>query len=68
MSGNKIPKRLFVYPKDIISITGRSQANSYKMYRAMKDAYCKSPHQALTVSEVASYLGVTDEQILIYLS
>lgn len=68
MSGNKIPKRLFVYPKDIIAITGRSKSNAYKLYQTMKDAFCKNPNQALTVAEVSSYLGITEEQLIPYLT
>ncbi|UNY97908.1 hypothetical protein MQE36_12530 [Zhouia spongiae] len=51
-------KRVCIYPKDIQRITGKSIRNSRTIYGRIKEYFEKKPHQVVTVTEFAIYMGI----------
>jgi hypothetical protein len=61
-------KRVCIYPKDIMRITGKSERYSRRLLNRIKRHYNKSSHQFITVSELALFTGIdqlTIEQNLV---
>jgi len=60
-------KRVCIYPKDIMRITGKSERYSRKLLNRIKKKLNKDIHQFITVNEFATYTGIektTIEQLL----
>ena len=55
--------RLFVYPKDIQVITGKSERYSRSCYKKIKEHYQKEEHHYVTVEELARYYGLSKEEV-----
>lgn len=61
-------KRVCIYPKDIMRITGKSERYSRRLLNRIKKHLNKSSHQFVTVSELAVFTGIdqlTIEQSLV---
>jgi hypothetical protein len=56
-------KRVCIYPKDIMRITGKSERYSRRLLTRIKNHFSKSDHQFITVSEFSSYTGI-DEAVI----
>lgn len=56
-------KRLCIYPKDIMIITGKSERYSRKLLNRIKQSLGKSPDQFLTVKEFSEYSGLDEEEV-----
>jgi hypothetical protein len=56
-------KRIVIYPKDIMLITGKSERYSRTIMKRMKFHFKKEEHQCITISELCLYLGL-DEEII----
>jgi len=56
-------KQLFIYPKEIVLITGKSLTTAQTLVRTMKDVYDKEKHQAITIREFCDYTGVPYEDV-----
>jgi hypothetical protein len=56
-------KRVCIYPKDIMRITGKSERYSRRLLTRIKNHFSKSDHQFITVSEFSSYTGI-DESVI----
>ncbi len=56
-------KRLVIYPKDIMLITGKSERYCRYLMKKMKAHFQKEQHQVITVSEFAQYLGLDPEKV-----
>lgn len=63
----KIPKRICVYPTDIVLITGYSIRQSRLVHNDAKAFYKKSKKEALTTDELANYLKIPKELIETFL-
>ena len=57
-------RRIVIYPKDIIILTGRKESYTRGIIRAMKNHYGKAPEQLLTVKEMCAYLGLDMEEVI----
>lgn len=51
-------KRVCIYPKDIIRITGKSERYSRRLLNRIKKHYNKTSHQFITITEFATYTGI----------
>lgn len=61
-------KRLCIYPKDIMRITGRSERYSRKLLREVKDHFGKKSYQFVTAGEFAEYSGLDKDKIIEFLN
>lgn len=55
--------RVYIYPKDIQRITGKSYRQSIRLMQKIKTDLQKRPNEFLTISEFCSYTGILQEQI-----
>jgi hypothetical protein len=53
-----IMQRLIIYPKDIQIVTGKSERYGRYLIKKIKEHLNKQPHQAVSVEEFATYLGL----------
>jgi len=58
------PPRVFIYPKDVSRITGRSVRNSYHLLNQIRKFYHKLPHQPVTLKEFCDYMGISQDDAL----
>ncbi len=56
-------KRLVIYPKDIMLITGKSERYSRYLLKRMKTYYNKLDHQYITITEMCLYLGLDPDEV-----
>lgn len=56
-------KRLVIYPKDIMLITGKSERYSRYLLKRMKAHFNKLDHQYITITEMCSYLGLDPDEV-----
>ncbi|MEP5253972.1 MAG: hypothetical protein ABJQ39_02855 [Winogradskyella arenosi] len=56
-------KQLFIYPKEIVLITGKSLTTAQTLVRTMKDVYDKEKHQDITIREFCNYMGIPFEDV-----
>ena len=50
-------KRLCIYPKDIVKITGKSERYARNLIQKIKEKLNKEEHQFITVEEFCAYAG-----------
>jgi len=55
---NKPVGRIFIYPKDIALLTGKSYSAGLAKFQEIKQALKKVEHQGLTLKEYAEYEGI----------
>lgn len=55
--------RIFIYPKDIAQLMGRSEKQARVIYNQIKDSLGKLLHQNLTIDEYARYEGISPDQV-----
>ena len=60
-------KRLCIYPKDIMRITGRSERHGRKLLNDIKTHFGKKSYQFITAEEFAEYSGIKQETVMRYL-
>ena len=56
-------KRVVIYPKDIIRITGRSEKYARKLLAEIKIKLKKEPKQFISVPEFCEFTGLKIEQV-----
>ena len=56
-------KRIAIYPKDIMIITGKSERYSRELLRNIKNQLNKEKHQIVTFAEFSSYMGFKIEEL-----
>ncbi len=56
-------KRIVIYPKDIMIITGKSERYSRTIMKRIKLHFKKEEHQCISISELCVYLGL-DEVVI----
>ena len=56
-------KRVVIYPKDIMIITGKSERYSRYLIQRIKKHLKKEDHQVVSVSEFCEYMGLNEEEI-----
>lgn len=57
-------KRVVIYPKDIMIITGKSERYSRYLIQRIKKHYNKEQHQVVSISEFCSYMGLDEVSVL----
>jgi hypothetical protein len=55
--------RLYIYPKDVMHITGKSLRTAQAILRRVKRAIGKLPHQPITFREFADYMNIRLEDV-----
>jgi hypothetical protein len=63
MKNNPEQKRICIYPKDIVLITGKSERYGRKLIEKIKKENSKRSHQLLTVEEFCNYMGLDAKQV-----
>lgn len=56
-------KRVVIYPKDIMIITGKSERYSRYLIQRIKTHLGKADHQVVSVSEFCEYMGLDQDEI-----
>ena len=56
-------KRVIIYPKDVMLITGKSESYSRDLLKTIKRHLKKEDHQFISVSELCTYLGIKAEEV-----
>ena len=56
-------KRICIYPKDIVRITGKSERYARKLLDKMKIEYSKTEYQFVSVDEFCQFTGLKIEQV-----
>jgi hypothetical protein len=56
-------KRICIYAKDIMKITGKSERYCRKVLEKIKTEYAKEKHQAVSVNEFCRYYGLEIELV-----
>lgn len=61
-------KRVVIYPKDIMRITGKSERFARRLLLRIKQHFDKQEHQFITSSDFAEYTGIDKKVIEEFLS
>jgi len=56
-------KRVVIYPKDIMIITGKSERYSRYLIQRIKKHLNKQDHQLVSITEFCSYMGLERSEI-----
>ena len=56
-------KRLIIYPKDIMLITGKSERYSRYLHKRIKQQLGKQDHQVISVTEFCKYMGLDADEV-----
>jgi len=56
-------KRIFLYVKDLVILTGKSRATCSRIYNSMRDAFNKGKRQHITVDEYCQYERINVAEI-----
>ena len=56
-------KRIVVYPKDVMTITGRSEKYSRNLLKQIRQQLDKEKHQFVTIYEFCQFTGMNAEQV-----
>ena len=56
-------KRVVIYPKDIMIITGKSERYSRYLIQRIKKHLKKENHQVVSVNEFCEYMGLDNSEI-----
>lgn len=57
-------KRICIYAKDIQQITGKSERQSRNIIMKIRQLHNKQKHQAITVEEFCSYMGINPASVM----
>jgi hypothetical protein len=52
-------RRVIIYPKDVMRITGKSERYGRKILKKIKERNHKEEHQYVTLGEFAQYTGLS---------
>jgi hypothetical protein len=61
-------KRICIYPKDIMRITGKSERYSRTLLSKIKSSLDKSNEQLVSISEFCNYTGLKPDEVLSLIS
>ncbi len=56
-------KRIAIYPKDIMIITGKSERYSRELLKNIKNQLNKEKHQIVSFDEFCTYMGLKNEEL-----
>jgi hypothetical protein len=58
---NKIPHRLFIYPKDVENISGRGIRTCRLIIQKIRKYYNKKPGAPVTIKEFCEFMNIKEE-------
>ena len=61
---HKTPRRVTIFPKDVVSITGRNERTARKLLQKLRIALRKNDDEFVTAKEFCTFYGI-DEQLVI---
>ena len=64
---NPIPKRVVIYPKDVVNITGRGDRTARKLLTKIRKKFNKQKGSFVTIEEFCSYTGINAEVVSSFL-
>jgi hypothetical protein len=56
-------KRVVIYPKDIMVITGKSERYSREILRKIKTLHNKQKHQLVSLQEFCDFIGLNIDEV-----
>ncbi|MBI1836414.1 MAG: hypothetical protein HYR91_04025 [Flavobacteriia bacterium] len=56
-------KRIVIYPKDIMRITGKSERYSREILKKIKADLNKEKHQLVTIQEFCKYMNISIDEV-----
>jgi len=56
-------KRICIYPKDIVLVTGKSYRQSVRMLNSIRKSLDKSPTDFVTIEEFCNAVGLRKEDV-----
>lgn len=56
-------KRVVIYPKDIMQITGKSERYSREILRKIKTLHNKQKHQLVSLQEFCNFIGLNTDEV-----
>ncbi len=56
-------KRIIIYPKDIMRITGKSERYSREILKKIKVDLKKEKHHLITIQEFCSYMKISMDEV-----
>ena len=56
-------KRIVIYPKDIMRITGKSERYSREILKKIKTDLNKEKHHIITIQEFCSYMKISIDEL-----
>jgi hypothetical protein len=56
-------KRVVIYPKDIMQITGKSERYSREILRKIKTLHNKQKHQLVSLQEFCAFIGLNTDEV-----
>jgi hypothetical protein len=56
-------KRVVIYPKDIMQITGKSERYSREILRKIKALHNKEKHQLVSLQEFCTFIGLNTDEV-----
>ena len=60
-------KRVVIYPKDVVYLTGRSERYAQILLHKVRVYVNKEPHQFVTISDFSLFSGIPEEMIRNYI-
>lgn len=57
-------KRVVIYPKDIMIITGKSERYSRYLIQRIKNYLKKEDHQVVSINEFCEYMGLVQSEVM----
>ena len=63
ISYQSMTKRIVIYPKDVMTITGRSEKYSRNLLKQIRQQLDKEQHHFVTVYEFCQFTGMDAEQV-----
>jgi hypothetical protein len=58
-------ERLFVVPNDVCKITGKKLRYAQQLLKDLRESLKKQRHQPITKKELADYLGINEDLIVL---
>lgn len=56
-------KRIFLYPADLMILTGKSYRSCFRLYHTLLDCLGKSKNKKLTIGEYCELESVKEEEV-----
>lgn len=56
--------RLFMYPKDIMVLTGKSERQARRIHKQVREVYGKGPHTQLTFEEFCAHYEISVDSVM----